>query len=84
LIVEIYQIVRSEHMAAEGDPVAETNTNYIIDSLPVPLLLKKKTKGREECKMLEVYRAFRLKSQNGLAVEVQTLNRLDSDKFFCL
>jgi len=27
LIVEIYQIVRSEHMTAEGDPVAETSTN---------------------------------------------------------
>jgi hypothetical protein len=27
LIVEIFQIVRSEHMAAEGDPVAETSTN---------------------------------------------------------
>jgi len=27
LIVEIFQIVRIEHMAAEGDPVAETSTN---------------------------------------------------------
>jgi hypothetical protein len=27
LIVEISQIVRSEHMAAERDPVAETSTN---------------------------------------------------------
>jgi len=27
LIVEILEIVRSEHMAAEGDPVAETCPN---------------------------------------------------------
>jgi hypothetical protein len=27
LITEIFQIVRSEHMAAEGDPVAEKCTN---------------------------------------------------------
>jgi len=27
LFVEIFQIVRSEHMATEGDPVAETSTN---------------------------------------------------------
>jgi hypothetical protein len=27
LIVKIFQIVRSEHMAAEGDPFAETSTN---------------------------------------------------------
>jgi hypothetical protein len=30
LIVENFQIVRSEHMAAEGDPVAEISTNYVI------------------------------------------------------
>jgi hypothetical protein len=46
-------------MAAEGDPVAETSTNYVVDSLPVPLL-PKKMKGREECKILEkVYWTFR-------------------------
>jgi hypothetical protein len=37
-------------VASEGDPVAETSTNYIVDSLPVSLpLKKKKVKGREEC-----------------------------------
>jgi hypothetical protein len=27
LIVEIFQMVRNEHVVAEGDPVAETSTN---------------------------------------------------------
>jgi hypothetical protein len=54
LIVEIFQIVRSEHMTAEGVPVAETSTNQIIDSLPVSVLpMNKKMKGREECELLE-------------------------------
>jgi hypothetical protein len=30
LIIEIFQIVRSEPMPAEGDPVAETSTNQHI------------------------------------------------------
>jgi len=63
-------------MIAEWDPVAETSTNYVVVSLPVPLLPKKMT-GREECKILEkVYRAFSFKSWNGPAIQVQTLNRL--------
>jgi len=45
LIVEIYQIVRSEQMAA-ADRVAETSTNYTLDPLPVSLPQKKKMKGR--------------------------------------
>jgi len=40
LIVEIFHIVRSELMTAEGGPVAETITNQIIDSLPVSVLPK--------------------------------------------
>jgi len=41
-------------MAAEGDPVAEKSTNWIVDSLPVSLPPKHKMMtGREECKMLE-------------------------------
>jgi hypothetical protein len=51
---EIFQIVRNEYIAAEGDPDAETSTNHIVDFLPVPVpLKKKKMKGREECKMPE-------------------------------
>ena len=50
--VEIFQIVRSEHVAAEGGLVAETSVNHIVDSLPGPVPPKKKT-GREECKMPE-------------------------------
>jgi len=37
LIVGIFHIVRSEHMAAEGDPAPETSANQIVDSLPVPV-----------------------------------------------
>jgi hypothetical protein len=61
LIVEIFHIVRSEHMTAEGGHVAETSTNQIIDILPVSVLpKKKKMKGREECELLEkVLMAFR-------------------------
>jgi len=56
LIVEIFQIVRSEYMTAERGPIAETSTNQIINSLPVCVLPKKKKKnmkGREECELLE-------------------------------
>jgi c-di-GMP-related signal transduction protein len=54
LIVEIFHIVRSEHMTAEGGLVTEISTNLIIDTLPVSVLpKKKKMKGREECEMLE-------------------------------
>ena len=74
LNVEIFQLVRSEHLAAEEDRDAETSTNHIIDSqlMPVPLK-KKKRKGREECEMLEKV----LLAWNGLAIQVQTLNKLD-------
>ena len=76
MIVEIFQIVGSEHITAEGDPVAETSTNKIVDFLPLPLPpKKKKVKGREECEMLEKVL---------LAIQVQTLNKLDSDKFLWL
>jgi len=44
LIVEIFQIVGSEHMAAEGDPVPETSTNQIVDFLPVSAPPKKMMK----------------------------------------
>jgi len=40
-MVAILQIVRSEHMAAEGDPVAETSRKQIADSLSVPVPPKK-------------------------------------------
>lgn len=56
MIVEIFQIVRSEHMRAEGDFVAETSKTQVVDSLPVavPPKKKKKMKSREGCKeMLE-------------------------------
>ena len=63
LIVEIFRIVRSEHMAAEGDPVAETSANWIVDSVPVSLPPNKNMKGREECEMLQkVYRPFKFRS----------------------
>jgi hypothetical protein len=42
LNVEIFQIVSSDHMAAEGEFVAETSVNHIADSLPVPVPPKKK------------------------------------------
>jgi hypothetical protein len=62
LNVEIFRIVRSEHMAAEGDTVPETSTNQIVDSLPVPVPpKKKKMKGWEECEMLEVLLAFQVR-----------------------
>jgi hypothetical protein len=49
----ILQIVRSEHMAAERDPVVKISKKQIVDSLPVPVP-PKKMKGREECiKMLK-------------------------------
>jgi len=35
LIVEIFQIFRSEHVTAEGDIVAETSKTQVVDSLPV-------------------------------------------------
>jgi hypothetical protein len=66
--VEIFQIVRSEHMAAEGDPLPETNTNLIVEFLPVPVPPKKKEKikGWEECEMLEeVLLAFQVLKLTG-------------------
>jgi hypothetical protein len=60
LIVEIFRIVRNEHMAAEGDLFPKTRTNQIVDSLPVPVPPKKKMKGWEECEMLEVLLAFQV------------------------
>jgi hypothetical protein len=50
LVAETFQIVRSEYMPVEGDSIAETSTNYIIDS-PVPPK-KEKVKGMEECEIL--------------------------------
>jgi hypothetical protein len=38
---------------AAGDPVAEASTNYIVDSLPVPLPPQKQMKEKEEYEMLE-------------------------------
>jgi hypothetical protein len=69
LIVEIFQNFRSEHMAAEGDPVADTIANQIVNSLPVPLPPKKKMNGREVCEMLgKILPVFRFKSCNGRAI----------------
>ena len=67
---------------AAADPAAETSTNWIVDSLPVSVLpKKKKMKGREEYQMLEkVYRPLSFKSYNGPAINFQTLNKLDSDE----
>jgi hypothetical protein len=55
LIVEIFQIFRSENMRVEGDLVAETSKTQVVDSLPVAVPLKKeKMKCREGCnEMLE-------------------------------
>jgi hypothetical protein len=69
-MVESFKIVRSEHMAAEGDSVAETGTYYIVDSLAVPLP-PKMFKERGEREMLKVLSAF----------QVHTLKKLDSDNF---
>ena len=44
LIVEILQIVRSEHTTVEIDPGAETSEKQIADSLPVPVPPKRKRK----------------------------------------
>jgi len=54
----------SEHMPAEGDPVAETSTNQTVDSLPVPVA-PVMTKGREECKMLQ--KAFTIQTSSAVA-----------------
>ena len=35
--VELCQIVSGDHMAAEGELVAKTSVNHIVDSLPVPV-----------------------------------------------
>ena len=51
-MAEIFHIVISELVAAEGDPVAETSTYQMLDSLPAPVPPKKVT-GREEYEMLE-------------------------------
>jgi len=51
-MAEIFDIVRSEHVAAEGDPVAETSTYQMFDTLPVHVPPKKKVTRREECEML--------------------------------
>jgi len=51
-MLKIFQIARSEHMPAEGDPVAETSTNQTVNSPPVPVTTMM-MKGREECKMLQ-------------------------------
>jgi hypothetical protein len=66
-IVEIFQIVRSEHMTAEGDPVAETSNKHVADSLTVPFQpKKKKMKSREECdEMLE--KAFTILTSSAAA-----------------
>jgi hypothetical protein len=49
LIIEIFQVVGSEHMAVEGDLLQKISTNQIVDSLPVSVPPKnKKMKGREE------------------------------------
>ena len=51
-MLTFFQIARSEYMPAEREPVAETSTNQIVDSLPVPVA-PVMMKGREECEMLE-------------------------------
>jgi hypothetical protein len=48
MMVAILQIVRSEHMATDEDPVAETSEKQMADSLPMPIP-PKKMKGMEEC-----------------------------------
>jgi hypothetical protein len=78
LIIEIFQIVISKHVAAEGDHVAETNTNQIVDSMPLPVPpKKKKMKEREECEMLEVLLAFQVQVLKWTGVSGQTLSKLD-------
>jgi len=53
LIIEIFQVVIIENVAAEGDPFVETSTNQLVDSVAVPVPLKQKVKRKEECEMLE-------------------------------
>jgi hypothetical protein len=45
LIVEVFQIVRSEHMAAEGDLMLKKYKSA-GNSLPVPVSRKKKKKKK--------------------------------------
>jgi len=52
-MAEIFHIVRSEHVAAAGDPVVETSTYQMFDSLPVPVTQKKQVTRRKDCEMLE-------------------------------
>jgi hypothetical protein len=66
LIVENFHIVRREHKATTEDPVPETSTNQIVDSLPVPVPPKQKMKRWEKCEMLEKVL---------LAFQVQVLKR---------
>ena len=51
-------------MPVEGDPVAETNTNQTVDSLPMPFA-PTMMKGRKECKMLE--KAFTILTSSAAA-----------------
>jgi hypothetical protein len=44
-LFKFFQIARSEHMPAEGDPLAETSAYQVVDSLPVPVVMMKR---REE------------------------------------
>jgi hypothetical protein len=84
LDVEVYQVVRSEHVAA-GDRVAETSTNQIVDSLPVPLPPKEKMKGREECEMLEkVLPTFQVQVLKRTGDSSSNPEQACSDKFLWL
>jgi len=61
---KIFQIARSEHMPAEGDPVAGTSTNQTVKFPPVPVA-PMMMKEREECKMLQ--KAFTILTSSAAA-----------------
>jgi hypothetical protein len=74
LIVEILHIVRSEHVAAEGDLVADTSKTQAVDFLPMSVPPKEKMKSREGCdEMLE-------KASTILTSSVATAASADDDK----
>ena len=84
-MVEIFQIIWSEHMAAERDPFGETSTNQTVDSVPVSLPPKqKKLKGREECDLQEVLPAFQVEALKRTGDSSSILNELPWAIFFWL
>jgi len=80
LIIEIFQVGRSEHMAAEGDLLQKQVTSLILYLCLSQQTRRRWKEGKRE-KCWEGDWPFRFKSWNGPAIQFQTLNKLDSDKF---